>query len=453
VELDLSKVPLREEGMTPYEIMLSESQERMLLVAEKGREAEIERIFRKWDLQVEVVGRVTDDGMLRLVEGGRVVGEIPVKPLVEEAPVYARPMRRPRWQDEVQTLDPARVTVPKDLDRVLLDLLGSPNLGGKAWVWRQYDSLVRSNTLVGPGGDAAVIRIKKTPKAIGLSVDCNHRFCYLDPRRGAGLAVAEAARNLSCAGAAPLAITDCLNFGNPEKPEIMWQFAQCVDGIAEACQELGTPVVSGNVSFYNETRGRAIYPTPIIAMVGLLKDATAFATPAWKEAGDLVALLGRIGGELGGSEYLAQVHGLERGEPPRLEWALELAVQAACRAGIAARVFKSAHDCAEGGLAVALAECCIAEFEETVGAEVTLPPAGRPDAALFGESASRILVSLDAQDLARAEAIAREAGAPFAVIGRTGGDRLRVNDWIDTPLSEIREAWRAGLPRALREGG
>ncbi|OGP86838.1 MAG: phosphoribosylformylglycinamidine synthase II [Deltaproteobacteria bacterium RBG_13_65_10] len=450
VEIDLSKVPLREVGMTPYEIMLSESQERMLLVVKKGREEEVKAIFRKWDLQVEVVGCVSDDGMLRLLHEGRVVGEIPVKPLVEEAPVYERAMCRPQWQDEVQVLDLARVPAPGDLGRVLLDLLGSPGLASKAWVWRQYDSLVRSNTLVGPGGDAAVIRVKTTRKALALSVDCNHRFCYLDPRRGAALAVAEAARNLSCVGALALAITDCLNFGNPEKPEIMWQFAECVEGISEACRALEIPVVSGNVSFYNETRGRAIYPTPMIAMVGLIEDATAFATPAWREAGDLVALLGRLGEELGGSEYLAQVHGLEQGKPPELDWTLERAVQAACRAGIARRIFRSAHDCAEGGLAVALAEACFGE-EALRGAEITLPAVARPDAALFGESASRIIVSFRPEDLSLAEEVAREMGAPLSAIGRVGGERLRVNGWVDLPVAQLHAMWAGGLRRALRE--
>ncbi len=453
IEIDLSRVPLREEGMTPYEIMLSESQERMLIVARAGRERDVEAIFRKWDLQVEVVGRVTDDGLLRLLHAGKVVGEIPVKPLAEEAPVYERPMTRPAWQDEIQALDPDGIPVPEDLGRTLVDLIGSPGLASKAWVYRQYDSVVRSNTLEGPGGDAAVIRIKDTRKAIALSVDCNHRYCYLDPRLGAALAVAEAARNVSCAGALPLAITDCLNFGNPERPEIMWQFAECVEGIAEACRALDTPVVSGNVSFYNETKGRGIFPTPIVAMVGLIEDATAFAAPFFRSEGDLVALLGEAPGELGASEYLAALHGIERGRPAPLDWAREKAVQAACRAGIAARLFRSAHDCADGGFAVALAECCVGGPEAIIGAEVELPRGSRADALLFGEAPSRIIVSFDPSDRERAERIAREAGAPFEVIGRVGGDRLRIGDWIDLPIGEIRGAWREGLSRALREGG
>ncbi len=453
IEIDLSRVPLREEGMSPYEIMLSESQERMLIVARAGREKDVEAIFRKWDLQVEVIGRVTDDGRLRLLHEGKVVGEIPVKPLAEEAPVYERPMARPAWQDEIQSFDPNTIPVPEDLGRTLVDLIGSPNLASKAWVTRQYDSLVRSNTLLGPGGDAAVIRIKNTRKAVAISVDCNSRFCQLDPRAGAALAVAEAARNVSCAGALPLAISDCLNFGNPERPEIMWQFSECVDGIAEACRALDTPVVSGNVSFYNETKGRGIYPTPIVAMVGLLEDATAFAAPFFRTQGDLIALLGEAPGDLGASEYLATVHGIERGRPARLDWALEKGVQAACREGIAARVFRSAHDCAEGGLAVALAECCVGGPEEPLGAEIRLPGAGRPDALLFGESPSRIIVSLDPADREKAGRIAREAGAPFHVIGRVGGERLRMSGGIDLPLAEIHAAWREGLARALREGG
>ncbi len=453
VEIDLSRVPLRETGMTPYEIMLSESQERMLLVAKRGREEEVAAIFRKWDLQVEVVGRVTDDGKLRLLQGGRVVGEIPVKPLAAEAPRYDRPVRRPDWQDRVQAFEPEEVAPPRDLGRTLIQLIGSPNLASKAWVYRQYDSLVRANTLQGPGGDAAVIRIKKTRKAIALTVECNNRFCFLDPRLGAALTVAEAARNLSCVGATPLAVTDCLNFGNPEKPEIMWQFAEAVEGMAEACRALDTPVVSGNVSFYNETRGTAIHPTPTVAMVGLLEDHSAFATPGWKEAGDQIALLGEPGNELGGSEYLAQVHGIERGRPPRLDWPREKAVQAACRAGIQEGLFRSAHDCAEGGLAVALAEACLWASGEGLGADVRLPEEGRPDGILFGESASRILVSFRAEDRSRVEAVAKRANAPLLPIGEVGGDRLRVNGWIDQPLSDLREAWTTGFSAALREKG
>ncbi|MFQ5457596.1 MAG: phosphoribosylformylglycinamidine synthase subunit PurL, partial [Myxococcota bacterium] len=416
VEIDLSRIPLREEGMTPYEIMLSESQERMLLVAKRGCEKEVEAIYRKWDLQVEVVGRVTGDGQLRLLQEGRTVAEIPAKPLADEAPLYERPVARPPWQDEVARLDLDRVEAPADPGRTLLRLMGSPNLCSKAWVFRQYDSLVRANTLQGPGGDAALVRIKKTGKAVALSADCNSRFCFLDPRRGAALAVAEAARNVSCTGATPLGVTNCLNFGNPEKPEIMWQFAEAVEGMAEACRTLGTPVVSGNVSFYNETRGTAIHPTPTIVMVGLLENDEAFATPAWKESGDLIALLGEPGAELGGSEYLAQIHDLERGEPPALDWAREKAVQAACRAGIAQGIFRSAHDCAEGGLAVALAEGSLAAGEN-LGAGVRLPAGDRADAVLFGESASRILVSFRPADFASAERIARDAGAPLSVLG------------------------------------
>ncbi len=456
IVLDLSRIPLREEGMTPYEIMLSESQERMLLVAKQGCEKGVEEIFRKWELQVEVVGRVTDDGRLRLVQDGRAVAEIPVKPLAEEAPVYERPMHRPGWQDEVQTLDLAAVKPPADLGATLVALMGSPNLCSKEWVYRQYDSVVRANTIQGCGGDAALIRIQKTRKAVAISADCNSRFCYLDPRAGAALAVAEAARNVSCTGAAPQAVTNCLNFGNPEKPEIMWQFAEAIEGMVEACRELETPVVSGNVSFYNETRGTAIHPTPTIVMVGLLDDCAASAGPAWAEAGDLIALLGEVGGELGGSEYLARVHGLERGLPPRLDWGLEKAVQAACRAGIAAGLFRSAHDCADGGLAVALTECSLegpGRDGGPIGANVRLTAEGRPDAVLFGESASRILVSFRPEHQARAEALAREAGAPFAVIGEVGGNRIRVNEWIDVALSDLRAAWSTGLTSALRGDG
>ncbi|MBI2370731.1 MAG: phosphoribosylformylglycinamidine synthase subunit PurL [Deltaproteobacteria bacterium] len=446
VELDLDQVPLREPGMSPYEIMLSESQERMLLVARAGREAEVEAIFRKWDLQVAVVGRVIAEPLLRVRHGGAVVAEVAIDPLTRGAPSYERPAARPAYLERVARLSAAEVALPGDLGGTLLMLLGSPNLADKRWVFRQYDHMVGTNTVVLPGADAALLRVKGTRRGLALAVDGNHRFCYLDPRRGAALAVAEAARNVVCLGAKPLGVTDCLNFGSPENPEIMWQFSEVVDGIAEGCRELGLPVVSGNVSFYNETSGVPIYPTPTIAVLGLLEDVSGHAARGFCQEGDPVLLLGETREELGGSEYLKAVHGLEAGGPPRLAWDLERAVQQTCREALARGLVRPAHDCAEGGLGVALAECT---FGSGLGARVRLTEGIRPDALLFGESASRIVLSVPEAHAGEVEALARVQGAPCQAIGRVGGDRLVIEGLVDVPVSACREAWARGLERQV----
>ena len=317
IEIDLAKVPLRETGMIPYEVMLSESQERMLLVVRRGAERQVMDIFHKWDLDAVIIGRVTGDGLMRVKDGDRVVAEIPARALAEEGPVYHRPMQRPAYLDETERADLAGLPLPEKLDRVLLDLLGSPNIASKQPVWQQYDHMLFCNTVVEPGSDAAVLRVQGTRKGLALSADGNGRYTYLDPYEGGKLAVAEAARNVVCAGARPLAITNCLNFGSPERPEIMWQFAEAVRGMADACRALGTPVTGGNVSFYNETLGTAIFPTPIVGMVGLLEDIAHATTQWFKAEGDVVFLLGETFEELGGSEYLKVVaqHGGGAGAP------------------------------------------------------------------------------------------------------------------------------------------
>jgi len=441
MELDLDRVPKREEEMSPYELMLSESQERMLIVAKQGREGDVRKIFEKWGLDVAVVGRVTDTGHVRVFQDGKVVADIPVAPIVHEAPLYERPCVEPKWQREIQKLDVNSVPVPRDMNDVLFRLVASPNLACKSWVWEQYDHMVMTNTVVLPGSDAAVLRVKGTRKGIAISTDCNSRACWLDPYAGAVLAVAEAARNLSCSGAEPLAITDCLNFGSPEKPEIMWQFRQAVAGITDACRQFGTPVTGGNVSFYNETKGEAIYPTPTIGMVGLLADISHHCTQWWKDEGDVIILLGKNYLDLGGSEYLKQIHGMVAGRPSLLDFEREKSAQNACRTGIRRGLVKSAHDVSDGGLAVALAECSLGRPSGIIGATIEVGGDLRPDALLFGESASRILVSVASKDVDKMLTIAKGLGAPAGVIGITGGRKLEINDLISVDLSELYEGW------------
>ena len=457
--LELSSVPLREDGMTPDEIMLSESQERMLLVPKPGREKEIRRIFEKWELDIATIGTVTSDGLLTVKERGNVVVQVPAKALTDEAPSYERPLAPPPYLDAIQSLNLDVLKEPKDFNEVLLALLSSPTIASKEWVYRQYDHMVQTNTIVLPGSDAAVVRIKGRDQALALTVDGNSLYCLLNPHMGAMIAVAEAARNLVCAGATPIALTDCLNFGNPEKPEVMWQFALAIEGIADACKRLGIPVVSGNVSFYNETNGIDIYPTPIIGMVGLMEPARPM-TSWFKTSGDWIILLGDTKEELGGTEYLRQIFSNERGTPPFIELEKEVALHALCLSAIQSGLIKSAHDCSEGGLAVAIAESCVTSEDFTLGAEVSLANRSiRRDALLFGESQSRILVTVSEEHLSNFRRLADEHKVPLEVIGRVGGDRLRINlqdassdrasCLIDLELDKIKATWRNAIPKAL----
>ncbi|MBA1336697.1 MAG: Phosphoribosylformylglycinamidine synthase, synthetase subunit [Firmicutes bacterium] len=446
MDIDVSLVPRREAGMIPVEVMISESQERMLVIVEKGREDEVTAIFEKWGLHSSVIGRVTDDGMLTIRDKGVIVGQVPAKSLADQAPVYHREYREPGYIEERKTLDLNSIPIPENMNEILMQLLGSPNIASKEWVYRQYDHMVRTCTAVTPGSDAAVIRIRGTRKAIALTTDCNSRYCYLNPGVGGAIAIAEAARNLVCSGARPLAVTDGLNFGNPEKPEIFWQFRQSVSGMSDACRALGTPVISGNVSFYNETETDAVFPTPIVGMVGLVEDVDHITTQAFRDEGDVVLMLGVNKGEIGGSEYLKVIHGMERGAVPELDLQTEKKVQECCLEGIRKGYVKSAHDCSEGGLAVALAECCISG---NIGAVVSCGDGLRKDALLFGESQSRIIITTSPDDLARVEELARKTGVDCLNMGHVGGSTLEVaingHKEIDLPVKDMEIQWREAL--------
>ncbi|MBI4247007.1 MAG: phosphoribosylformylglycinamidine synthase subunit PurL [Candidatus Rokubacteria bacterium] len=452
MDVELSRVPQRETEMTPYEILLSESQERMLLVAARGREEEIRRVFAKWELDAVEIGRVTADGCLTARRGGEIVARVPVAALAE-APRYQKPMTPPAGLAERRAFDPETLPEPADYDEALLALLAAPTIASKEWTYRQYDQQVGINTLVLPGSDATVLRVKGTRRALAVATDGNGRQVFLDPRRGAAMAVAEAARNVSCAGGRPLGLTDCMNFGSPERPEILWQFAEAIEGIAEACRALELPVVGGNVSFYNETNGQAILPTPIVGVVGLLDDATRLATQWFKGPGHRIALLGPEAVSLGGSEYLWTLHRRVAGVLAPLDLEVERRVQAAVQAAVGAGLARSAHDCAEGGLAVALAESCVTG-PEAVGATVTLLETDeRADHWLFGEGPSRVVVSVDPARALEFEGLMAESAIPWRWIGTTGGDRLRIRRGatvvIDGAIRGLEDAWRRGFDRHL----
>jgi len=460
IELDLTNVPRREPGMTAYELMLSESQERMLMVAKAGKEEDCIRICKKWDLDVAVVGRVTGDGMLRVTDQGQLAAEIPAKALADDGPRYERPHQPPAYQDMLANLNYDAVPDVTDANAALLALLESPTIASKRWVYQQYDHMVRTNSVVRPGSDAAVVRIKGTNKAVAMTVDCNGRYCLLHPYEGARLAVAEAARNLACAGAEPIGLTDCLNFGNPERPEIMWQFVLAIEGLKDACESLQIPIVSGNVSFYNETNGLSIYPTPMLGMVGLIEEVDRSMTQWFKQEGDDIILLGSSREDLGGSEYLKVVHSREQGSPPFLNLETEQRLQDCVLSLIRSGLVRSAHDCADGGLAVALAECCISSEDRRLGAVVTLPIGRlRRDAVLFGESQSRVVLSAAAANREAVLEHARQRGVPAEVIGGVGGARFvaylrdahSTTKTIDAPISALYDSWANSLERTLAQ--
>jgi phosphoribosylformylglycinamidine synthase len=437
--------------------MLSESQERMLLVVKRGREREVEEVFEKWDLHAAHIGEVTDDGLMRVRDHGNVVAEIPTSALTDDAPVYQRPMQTPSYLSEVQKLSLPEQPQISDLD-ALRALLASPVIASKRWVYRQYDHMVRTNTLVLPGMGAGVVRIKGTDTALAMSVDGNGRYCYLDPYRGAMLAVAEAARNVACAGGEPIGGTNCLNFGNPERPEIMWQFGRAVEGITAACKALDIPITGGNVSLYNETDGKAIYPTPVLGVVGLIEDAQKVVGRSFRESGDVIFLLGDSRHELGGSEYLKVVHDMVRGVPPDLDLKAERALQQLLVAAVREGLARSAHDCAEGGLAITLAECTFGT--SGIGLTVDLGGVDTADAwvaasTLFSESASRVVVSVAPARAAAFQQRAKDFGVPAREIGTAGTSRIRVlidgRGVIDIAVDEAEAIWDTALGKHFKQ--
>jgi phosphoribosylformylglycinamidine synthase subunit PurL len=469
IEIELDRVPQRETGMTPYEIMLSESQERMLLVAQKGRESEVFRVFEKWGLDAVEVGKVTTGNKLRVLEHGKVVAEIPNPALTDDAPVYKRPLAR--WEPPVPREMPENLPTSRakgaremghpDFNSQLKQLLASPNICGKRWVWQQYDHMVQTNTVEAPGaGDAGVIRIKGSQRGLAMALDGNGRWCYLDPRLGAMHAVAEAARKVACSGATPVGATNCLNFGNPEKPHIMWQFSQTIDGITKACEELEIPITGGNVSFYNETLGEGIYPTPVLGVVGILEDVHKTAKMHFAAPGRTIVLLraGETGditdaeSEFGSSEYAKEVLGTLWGYPPELDLEKEAALQKAVIELIQHGLVDSTHDCADGGVAVALAEKALAKG---VGARVNLASGGLfAEFALFGEDASRIVISCDPDHVARIKEVAEKHGVDLEVIGETIPDQLEISldgkIVVSARVSELSQAYEGALESALR---
>jgi phosphoribosylformylglycinamidine synthase subunit PurL len=455
MSVDVMHVPQRETGMIPYEIMLSESQERMLLVVDRGREHEVEAVFEKWDLHAVKVGEVTEGTRLKIFERGALVADVPNRALTDEAPVYQRPMEEPQWQKRVQQLSLAELGTPPSAQEAFDRLIVEPTIASKRWAYRQYDHTVGTNTIAQPGMSAAVVRVKGTSRALAISVDGNGRFCYLDPYQGAQLAVAEAARNVACAGGEPIGATNNLNFGNPERPEIMWQIAEAVRGIGDACRALSTPITGGNVSLYNETEGRAIFPTPVLGVVGLLEDASRTVTRVFKTVGSAVVLLGDNLGELGGSEYLATVHDVVAGRPPALDLKREAALHKLIVKLIRDGCIESAHDCSEGGLAIALAECTFDSGGLGVSADVTAVGTEHAvQATLFGESASRIVLSVASDHLDTVMTAAEEAGIAAREIGRVGGDsiRLSVNGTvvIDSLVSVAEQAWATAIERKMQ---
>ncbi|HCA80293.1 MAG TPA: phosphoribosylformylglycinamidine synthase subunit PurL [Bacteroidetes bacterium] len=456
MRLDLDAVPLREKSMSSYEILLSESQERMLLVAEPKDEIALKKIFDKWDLHAVTIGEVTMGGRVQVYHRGELKADVPAETLVlgGGAPVYSREAREPQYLKEVRSFDPTSLPLPKDYNKVLMDLLRSPTVACKRWVYHQYDSMVRTGT-VPVSYDAAVVRIKGTKKAIVLKTDCNGRFVYLNPRRGGQIAVAEAARNVACTGATPVAITNCLNFGNPYNPEVYWQFKEAVTGIGDACRVLDTPVTGGNVSFYNESPDAAVLPTPVIGMLGLLSDAEKAVPSAFQSSGDLILLLGKELGEIGGSEYLFQQSRQLLGDAPAMDLNAEKSLQALCIELSAKSLINSAHDCAEGGLAVALAEAVI-ESASDLGATITnFPdPTMRPDFSLFGETQSRIIASCNPSNFDRLRTAADRHGVQLTQIGRVDyNPRLSIRDRIDLGVAELRGVYRSAISIAVGETG
>jgi len=451
MKINLDKVPLREKGMIAYEIMLSESQERMLCVVKKGFENKVKEVFEKWDLNCEIIGEVTNDGLLHINYQGEEKAVIPSFELVlgGGAPVYIRETKEPYYLNEIRTFDFTKLPQPKNLTEAFKKIFASPNIVSKKWVYEQYDSTVRTNTIVGPGCDAAVVHIKDTDKALAMKTDCNSRYVYLNPKEGTKIAVAEAARNIICSGGIPLAITNCLNFGNPYKPENYWQFSQAIEGMGEACRFFNTPVTGGNVSFYNESPNTAVYPTPTIGMVGKVEKLANVTTSFFKSHGDLIYVLGEDFEELGGSEYLKIIHGKVTGDCPHIDLQVELNLQETILAFINNRLIESAHDVSEGGIICALAECCIMNEENLIGAEVNIPFKTREDFSLFSESQSRVIVSVKEKNQKEFESILNKKNQHHTLLGKTISKNFNVNGKINLDLKELSEIYYKTIPRIM----
>lgn len=456
IEIDLAKVPMREAGMTPYELMLSESQERMLIIAKKGKEDIVERVFEKWDLHAVQVGEVTEGNMMKVFNHGELVAEMRAKALADEGPVYHRESKEPDYLKKVRAFDINKISQPNDFNKVLKKLLIHPSIASKNWVWEQYDHMVRTDTVFYPGHDAALIRIKDTKKGIAVSTDCNSLYCYLNPFEGGKIAVAEAARNVVCTGATPLAITNCLNFGNPMKPEVFWQFRNAVEGMSAACKAFGTPVTGGNVSFYNESPKAAIEPTPTVGMVGLIDNIENRVPSYFQEEGDLVFLLGETKNEVGGSQYLLHEHGLKMGDSPELDFEKEKSLHKTILNAAKKKVLSSCHDLSEGGLAVALAESCFnpAEPIGVVVDQLALlekeENSLREDALYFGETQSRVIVSVKADDKEIVIQMAHENKVPIFQIGRVTGKDLIIGDKINANVSQLKKEFMTSISKVMQ---
>jgi phosphoribosylformylglycinamidine synthase len=441
IELDVNLVPKREAGMTPYETMLSESQERMLMIVEPKNVEKVQEIYEKWDLHAEIIGKVTEDGMLRVKEGDVVKAELPAKMLVlgGDAPQYTRETKKPEYIDQVQNADLSDIPEPTDYNQALTTLITSANLASKAAIYKQYDHMVQVNTMVEPGSDAGVVRVKGTNKALAVSTDCNGKHCWLNPYEGAKGAVAESARNVVCSGAKPIAVTNCLNFGNPYKPEVYWTFSEAIRGMGDACREFDTPVTGGNVSFYNENPSAAIYPTPTIGMLGLIEDNTKIMNQYFKDQGDVIIMLGKAATDLGGSEYIKVLHDKILGNAPVVDLPHEHQLYDVVLNLIDKGLIKSAHDCADGGLAVTIMESCFNPYGQHLGATIDIDFNNRADIELFGEAHSRIIISTFADNV---PAIVEACGDfPCTVIGEVTGKQFKINDIIDINIDEIHEKW------------
>lgn len=451
MKINLDKVPLREDGMTAYEIMLSESQERMLCCVKKGYEDKVKQVFEKWDLNCEIIGEVTDDGLLHIDYQGERKATIPAFELVlgGGAPVYIREQKEPEYLKKTRKFNPNTLPEPNNLKDTFLKIFSSPNIVSKQWVYHQYDTMVRTNTIVGPGCDAAIMYIKGTNKALAMKTDCNSRYVYLNPKEGTKVAVAECARNIVCSGGVPLGVTNCLNFGNPYKPEVYWQFAQAIAGMGEACRKFDTPVTGGNVSFYNESPETAVYPTPTIGMVGLVEELKHITTSYFKDEGDVIYLLGEDKEEIGGSEYLKIIHNIVAGDCPQINLDEEKKLQETLLSLIRKGLIKSAHDISEGGIVSALAECCIINQEKQIGCEVEIPIKTRKDFSLFSESQSRVIISTSESNSNKLELELKKSEISFHKLGVVRGDSLKIKDLFEIELNILSEIYFNTIPKIM----